>query len=209
MLQSPRGGRTVESVMAEIGPEMSHRWGERFVPAGLPWPPAKITLLALKEEKRLEVWTARGGQWAHVRDYAVKAASGGSGPKLREGDRQVPEGVYRIAGLNPNSSYHLSMKLNYPSEADQERARLDGRTNLGGDIFIHGRAGSVGCLAMGDVAIEELFVLVRSAGADNVQVILVPHDWRDGRPFVRPAESPAWVDELYAELGREVAAYGR
>ena len=209
VLHSPRGHRTVESVMAVLGPEMSRRWRERFAALGLDWPPKSITLLAFKEEKRLEVWAAHGQRRVHVRDYPIKAASGVAGPKLREGDRQVPEGVYRLVGLNPNSSYHLSMKLNYPNPADQAWARLDGRTNPGGDIFIHGRSASIGCLAMGDPAIEELFVLIRLAGVDNVTVLLVPYDCRIGRPLVRPTESPAWVDDVYAELQHELAGYAR
>jgi len=210
MLQSPRGSRTVDSVMAEIGPEMSRRWQERLAPLSVPWPPAQLTLIGLKEEKRLEVWAGReGGGWVFVCDYPIKAASGVAGPKLREGDRQVPEGVYCLEGLNPNSSYHLSMKVSYPRPADRERAERDGRTNLGGDIFIHGRDASIGCLAMGDPAIEELFTLVASAGKDKVKVLLAPHDCRDGRRLVRPEESPVWVGEVYAELERELAAYKR
>ena len=73
----------------------------------------------------------------------------------------MPEGVYRIVALNPNSSYHLSMKLDYPTEFDLSKARAEGRTRPGSDIFIHGKAVSIGCVAVGDDAIEEIFVLVR------------------------------------------------
>lgn len=89
------------------------------------------------------------------------AASGGPGPKLREGDLQVPEGVYRLTAFNPNSSYHLSLRVDYPNAEDRAAedravARSDRRTSLGGDIFIHGKAVSIGCLAIGDPGIEEL-----------------------------------------------------
>jgi len=199
--------RTVAEVVAEIGPEMANRWREVLTPAGIDWPPPGVALLALKEEKRLEVWARHGNRWLRIRDYPVLAASGGPGPKLRQGDQQVPEGVYRIVGLNPNSSYHLSMKLNYPNAADLQRAERDGRTNLGGDIFIHGRAVSIGCLAMGDAAIEELFVLVHAVGLPSVKVVIVPNDLRQDRPIHRAEDDAPWVDDLYGELRREIAAF--
>ena len=75
-----------------------------------------------------------------------------------EGDKQVPEGFYRIELLNPNSRYHLSLRVNYPNADDIERAREDRRDllNLGGDIMIHGGAESIGCIAIGNPAIEHL-----------------------------------------------------
>jgi murein L,D-transpeptidase YafK len=124
------------------------------------------------------VWVETSGQVVFIHSYSVLAASGHNGPKLREGDRQVPEGFYRITSLNPNSSYHLSIKLNYPNAFDQQHADEEGRDHLGGDIFIHGKAASIGCLAMGDPAIEELFVMVEKVGRSNVQVIIAPHDPR-------------------------------
>jgi L,D-transpeptidase catalytic domain len=95
------------------------------------------------------VWVETSGQVVFIHSYSVLVASGHNGPKLREGDRQVPEGFYRITSLNPNSSYHLSIKLNYPNAFDQQHADEEGRDRLGGDIFIHGKAASIGCLAMG------------------------------------------------------------
>ncbi|NJN46820.1 MAG: L,D-transpeptidase family protein [Candidatus Competibacteraceae bacterium] len=95
--------------------------------------------------------------WQPIKHYPVLAASGTLGPKLCEGDRQVPEGIYRIKSLNPNSAYHLSLELDYPNAFDLRQAERDGRNNPGSAICIHGKAVSVGCLAMGDTAIEELY----------------------------------------------------
>jgi murein L,D-transpeptidase YafK len=142
-----------------------------------------------------------------VRDYPVLAASGGPGPKLRQGDLQVPEGFYKILWLNPMSSYHLSMKLDYPNAFDRAQAAREGRTQLGGDIFIHGRDVSIGCLALGDPAIEELFVLVNDVGVGRVRVLIAPHDLRR-HPRPTPA-APAWLDGLYVRLERELRRYPR
>ncbi len=66
-----------------------------------------------------------------------------------------------IEYLNPNSKFHLSMKVSYPNSFDREMAKLDNRDNLGGDIMIHGSNRSVGCIPIGDGGIEELYFLVK------------------------------------------------
>jgi len=132
--------------------------------------------------------------------------SGGPGPKLREGDFQIPEGIYRVIWLHPNSQYHLSMKLDYPNAFDREQARRDGRTNLGGDIFIHGKDISIGCLAVGDPAIEELFVLAARVGVQRVTTVVAPWDLRRRPPPDLSAHLP-WATALYARLSRTLAGF--
>ena len=114
------------SYNAEAVDEYGARAAERFMPyfhsAEVKYPPEKLILLGLKKENRLEVWAKTGERITFIYSYPVLAASGMLGPKLREGDRQVPEGFYSIISLNPNSSYHLSMELNYPNTLDQKYA---------------------------------------------------------------------------------------
>ena len=205
VLASAAGPRSVGDVVRRYGPAAEARLGPFFASAKVEYPPKGLTLLALKEEKRLELWAESGGAPTFVRSYKIRRASGGPGPKLREGDGQVPEGLYRLAGLNPNSSYHLSMKLDYPNAHDRRQAALEGRTRLGGDIFIHGKEVSIGCLAMGDEAIEELFVLASRVDRRNISVALAPRDFRKRPPAM--TSGSAWVDRLYARLGREMARY--
>ena len=194
-----RGPRTVADVVALYGPEARARMRPHFARAGVAYPPKEIAILVFKRERRVAIWARGNGPWKFVRDYPVFAASGHAGPKLREGDRQVPEGVYRIEHLNPNSSYHLSMKVSYPNAFDRRMAKLDGRTNLGGDIFIHGKNVSIGCVALGDRAIEELFTLVAQTGHGKVRVILAPNDLRTARAVMH-REAPEWVRELYRSV---------
>jgi len=204
-----RGRRTVADVVARYGPRAEAALKKAFTAAGVTYPPRRIALLVFKKEKRLELWAGADGRWAFARSYPVTAASGHAGPKLREGDRQVPEGAYRVVALNPNSSYHLSMKLDYPNEADRRRAREDGRTDPGGDIFIHGKAVSIGCVAVGDRAIEELFVLTAAVGRANVEVLIAPNDLRDGRPAETHPSDPPWADERREAIRRRLAAFPR
>lgn len=177
----PPKPRTVANVLAAIGPEVDERLHPDFQRAGVAYPPPRLIMLAFKRERRLELHAADGsGKYHFVRSYPILAASGGDGPKLREGDSQVPEGFYRIELLNPNSRYHLSLRVNYPNPEDCARAAAAGRdlASLGGDIMIHGGAASVGCLAMGDPAAEDLFVLAARTGLDAIEVIIVPRDLR-------------------------------
>lgn len=157
--------------------------------------------MGLKEERRLEVWAPAGPAWKRLRAYPVLAASGTAGPKLREGDLQVPEGVYRLTAFNPNSSYHLSVRVDYPNADDRAVARAENRTRLGGDIYIHGKAVSIGCLAIGDPSIEELYVLLADVGLARTTVILSPR--ADPRP---DPGAPSWIAERYARLRRELEA---
>lgn len=199
------GQRSVSDVLRLYGPESVERLMPFFKRAGVDYPPRELTLLALKAERRMEIWAPdRNGTNKLIRTYDIQAASGSRGPKLREGDRQVPEGVYKLVLLNPNSNYHLSMKLNYPNSFDLMHAAMEGRNHPGGEIFIHGKAVSAGCLAMGDLTIEELFVLVSHVGKENVKVVIAPHDPRQRALMPASSDMPEWVPELYQTIAYEV-----
>ena len=151
-----RGQFTVAERLDQFGTSATQRLQVYFQQANLDFPPPKIALLAFKDSKQLQLYAPnKQGAWQWVHTYPIQAASGGLGPKLREGDKQVPEGLYQVELLNPNSLFHVSLRLNYPNAFDKQMAALDGREQLGGDIMIHGKAKSIGCLAMGDPAAEE------------------------------------------------------
>ena len=206
----PDKPRTIEQVLAALGPSVERRLRPAFERAGLAWPPRNLTLLAFKAEKRLELYASGAEKKPHfVLSYPILAASGVPGPKLREGDKQVPEGFYRIELLNPNSRYHLSLRVNYPNGDDIGRAREDGRdlSSLGGDIMIHGGSASIGCLALGDPAVEELFVLAARAGLDNVRLIIAPRDFRQGNMAAAPGNAPVWTSALHDRLRWEIGNF--
>ncbi len=127
---------------------------------GVTYPPKRLLFRAFKTEKRLDVWVGNAsGKLKRFKSYPILAMSGKTGPKRKEGDRQVPEGIYQIDRFNPKSQFHLSLGINYPNAADKVFAD---REAPGSDIFIHGSNKSIGCLAMGDPAIEEIYTLARS-----------------------------------------------
>jgi L,D-transpeptidase catalytic domain len=201
------GEKTVSDRLSEFGVVVHARLQPRFREIGVDYPPKKLILVGLKQERQLEVWVSDGSHdFRFLKAYPILAASGTIGPKLREGDRQVPEGLYKIESLNPNSRFHLALRVNYPNDFDKEHGRRDGRTNLGGDIMIHGSAVSIGCLAMGDQAAEDLFVLAAETGIKNISVILTPLDFRVRDLPSNSPPSPSWTPELYSEVRKALAS---
>ena len=193
--------KTVADRLQEYGPAARARLKPFFDAKQVPYPPARLTLVGLKAEKTLEIYAAGANQdLQFIRAYPILGASGGPGPKLREGDRQVPEGIYPVEWLNPNSLYHLSFRIGYPNDFDRENAKLESRTNLGGDIMLHGGSGSVGCLAMGDPASEDFFVLAADTGISNITIILSPVDFRQGKTVTITDTFPKWTDGLYQTI---------
>jgi len=203
----PPQPRTVEQVVRALADPVRQRLEPAFQKAGVSYPPAQMMLRAFKAEKRIDLLAASvEGPLRPILSWPVLAASGEAGPKLREGDRQVPEGFYRIELLNPNSRFHLSLRVNYPNPDDLARAREEGReiSQLGGDIMIHGGAASIGCLAIGDEAVEELFVLAAQTGLDAIELVIFPGDFRAGPPPAPPDSAPAWTSDLHEALKREL-----
>lgn len=194
------GKKSVEEVVAQYSDKTKGKLSPLFAKEGISYPPKNLALIAYKDSDMLEVWGANDDRmFKKITTYPILAASGEPGPKLVEGDRQVPEGIYKIIGFNPNSSYHVSMKLNYPNEFDLKHAKAEGRASPGTNIFIHGRDVSIGCLAIGDPAIEDLFTLVYETGRSNAQVIISPSNPGLAK-LVVPSGAPDWTIDLYNKI---------
>jgi murein L,D-transpeptidase YafK len=118
-----------------------------------------ILVRVYKKESELEVWKRVNGQYAHLKTYPICRWSGQLGPKVKEGDRQAPEGFYTInpGQMNPNSSFYLSFDTGYPNAFD----RAHGRT--GKYLMVHGDCSSSGCYAMTDEGIAEVYAIAREA----------------------------------------------
>jgi murein L,D-transpeptidase YafK len=137
-----------------------------------------VFIRIFKEESLLEVWIRSGAEYQHLKDYFICAYSGTLGPKLQEGDRQSPEGFYKVKKyqLNPNSKYHLSFNLGFPNVYDRAYERT------GSFLMVHGNCVSDGCYAMTDEKIEEIYMLVEGAlqkGQKYVQVHAFPFRMTD------------------------------
>jgi len=197
--------KTVAERVQQCGPAAHARLQPHFQRAGITYPPQRIALVGLKSERTLQLYAASGSGWKFIRAYPILGASGGLGPKLREGDRQVPEGIYPIDLLNPNSRHEIAMQIGYPNAFDREQAKHEGRAELGGEIMIHGDHTSIGCLAVGDEASAELFVLTADTGLTNVTVILAPVDFRTRNSVSEINDLPAWTTELYAQIKSRLA----
>jgi murein L,D-transpeptidase YafK len=135
---------------------------------------APIFIRIFKEESELELWKQRDdGRFYHFKTYPICNWSGDLGPKIRYGDRQAPEGFYRVAReqMNPDSKFHLAMNLGYPNAFDRAHQR-DGNF-----LMIHGKCKSAGCYAMTDGLMEEIYAIARESflgGNDGFQVHAFP-----------------------------------
>src|SRR3954453_20466726 len=119
-----------------------------------------ILVRLFKQEAELEVWKqTRNGQFALLKTYPICRWSGDLGPKVREGDRQAPEGFYSInpGQMNPQSAYYLSFNTGYPNAFDKALGRS------GSQLMVHGDCSSRGCYAMTDEQIAEIYSLGRGA----------------------------------------------
>lgn len=197
---------TVASIVQEYGDAARQRLKKHFEQVHLSYPPKSIILLGLKAEKTLQIYgTDEKGELHYICTYPILGNSGVLGPKLKEGDKQMPEGFYRIREFEPNSSYHVALRVDYPSEFDKARGKEDGRENLGSDIMIHGDNRSIGCLAMGDPASEDLFVLVNDVGIPNTELIMSPYDFRKPIPEgITLPDQPSWIKPLYEDLKKRL-----
>lgn len=127
-----------------------------FDEAGVTFPPHDVLYRAFKHEDEFEVWAGDKDQpMKLIATWGICAASGELGPKRAEGDLQVPEGYYKVGYFHPMSSYYLSALVDYPNASDRKR----GGPNPGGQILIHGRCASIGCLSMTDERIEEIYLI--------------------------------------------------
>jgi murein L,D-transpeptidase YafK len=199
LLAWPRMGRSMlESTgagVADRAAAAAARVRPRLEPAlsaqGLHWG-APAFLRVFKRERIVELWLqADDGRFRQFKSYPICAYSGALGPKTRQGDEQAPEGFYRVARaqLNPRSRFHLAFNLGYPNDYD----RAQGYT--GDFLMVHGHCVSVGCYAMGDAAIEEIYSLVDAAlaaGQAAVEVQALPFRLDDGA--IEAQRASPWRD---------------
>jgi murein L,D-transpeptidase YafK len=197
------------SVLAQVGVASSRRAAQaeqrvrddlttRLHAIGADWG-APVFVRIFKQERELEIWArTSSGAYALLDTWPVCTYSGALGPKQREGDGQAPEGIYQVGAgqLNPHSSYHLSFDLGYPNAFDRAHART------GSYLMVHGSCVSIGCYAMTDAGIEEIYSLVAAAlahGQRQVQVHALP--FRFSGDWERDHAASPWRD-----FWRELAA---
>jgi len=136
----------------------------------------QLFIMGFKREQKLEVWINEKGKdtysLLHVYDFC--SSSGTLGPKRKEGDLQIPEGIYEINHFNPESNFYLSLGINYPNKADKI---LGDPNHPGSSIYIHGNCVTIGCIPITDEKIKELYVLAveaRNNGQKKIPVYIFP-----------------------------------
>lgn len=157
-----------QSAYKRIAPKLIHAMQKKGHHLGDP-----VFIRLFKQERELEVWLRNGLTYDHFKTYSICYNSGKLGPKIKEGDKQSPEGFYTVGAnqLNPNSDYHLSFNLGFPNEYDRSHNRT------GSLLMIHGRCSSAGCFAMTDFRMDEIYAIVESAiiaGQHQIPIHIFP-----------------------------------
>jgi murein L,D-transpeptidase YafK len=158
---------------------------------------APVYLRVFKFEGVVEVWMQRQDQFDLFEVYPICVNSGKFGPKLKEGDKQAPEGFYEITTkqLNPKSKYYLALNMGYPNAYDQSHGRT------GKHLMIHGACVSTGCYALTNENIKEVYSLVNAAlsnGQESVPVHAFP--FRMTRETLTKYKNHKWIDFWVNEL---------
>lgn len=153
-----------------------------------------VFIRIFKAEKILELWVKKNDKFVLFKHYPICIYSGRLGPKIRPGDGQSPEGFYRIGlgQMNPYSSYHLSFNLGYPNAHDRANQRT------GDFLMVHGNCVSIGCYAMGDAAIDEIYILMEAAlrgGQSSIDVHIFPFRYDSTKIVWKKSQwQPFWSD---------------
>jgi murein L,D-transpeptidase YafK len=199
--QTVPASRRSREALARVTPRLTAALREKDLSLGSP-----MYVRVFKLEKQLEVWIRRGGDYyEHFKTYPICAYSGGLGPKLKDGDHQSPEGFYQVrpAQMNPLSRFHLSIDLGYPNAYDRANKRT------GSGLMVHGNCVSVGCYAMTDAGIEEIYALADAAlraGQSAIPFHLFP--FRPTHQNLRAYPNARWAP-FWADLKRAYDIFAR
>ncbi len=172
-----------------------------------------VLLRLFKQESQLELWMKRGDRFALAMTIPICAWSGTLGPKLKEGDGQSPEGFYLVSArqLNPQSHYYRALNTGFPNAYDEAQGRT------GSFLMIHGDCLSIGCYAMTDAGIDDIYTAVESAlgnGETEVPVQIFPFRLsaenlaaREASPWIGFWQNLAEGDRLFTATGLPPRAF--
>ena len=183
--EAPATNPRAENLIAKTKEKIEQELRQKGFAAGQP-----IYVRIFKLPGTLEIWMNKGRGYDLFKTYQICNYSGFPGPKVNEGDWQSPEGFYSVSAkqMKPNSQYHLAFDIGYPNELDTSKNRS------GNLIMVHGDCQSVGCFAMGDNRIEEIYMLAHAAlmkGQERFNVHIFPFQMTD-KNMHKFATSP-WI----------------
>lgn len=197
---SPSIERSSSSIAAARESVLAAEFAAKNLKLGSP-----VFIRVYKQTSKMELWIRQGSRYVLFKAYRICRWSGGLGPKMYEGDRQSPEGLYHITSddLIVNPRWHRAMNINFPNRFDV----VNGRGGSG--ILIHGKCGSIGCFAIEDGNVEEVYDAVRAAlhnGQARIPVLALPFSFAKFAPAV---SDTAHMNEFWADLRRADILFDR
>ena len=189
---------TVESRIADFGKDVEKRLALKEIPN-------QLRILVLKAEKQVELWgRMKNGTWVKINYYPIFTLPEKKGPKLSKDELKTPEGIYKIASLDPDNICKLAIKLDYPSQEDKEIAKKEGRSpeTMEADFLIHGFGFTKGNISLTNEGMEDMFYLIHKLGKENVRVLISPGDFRKDP---ETSAEKAWLQKRYEELKQQMS----
>jgi hypothetical protein len=189
---------TVESRVKDCQKKVEKKLGLKEIPT-------EVKILFLKAEKQVEIWGKESDdKWRKLNFYPILGIPEEPGPKLAANELKTPEGIYKIAELDPNSNFYLALKLDYPSAEDKEIAESENRdlNALTTDFLVHGFGYSKQNISVTDGAMEAIFYLAWKVGLDKISVLISPMDFRI-EPLPQNIK-PEWLQKRYERLKQEI-----
>jgi murein L,D-transpeptidase YafK len=162
----------------------------------------QLFIRGFKKEKKLEAWVKEKGKdtFTLLTTYDFCSTSGTAGPKRKEGDLQIPEGIYHINHFNPSSNFYLSLGVSYPNASDRI---LSDKKHPGGAIYVHGNCVTIGCIPITDEKIKELYVLAveaRNNGQEKIPIHIFPSKLDDSSLTALEQENGKMHDAFWRNL---------
>ncbi len=186
LAQVPSSSRSTEAIN-RVKPKLEKELEAKKIKYG-----SAIFIRIFKESEELEVWVKNENLFQKFKTFKICTyGSEGFGPKEKDGDGKAPEGFYTVSArdMNPVSNFHLSFNLGYPNEYDKSHRRT------GSALMVHGRCVSIGCYAMTDAGIEEIYALADGAlraGQRSFMVHIFPYRMTDEN--MKKNHSHKWID---------------
>ncbi len=191
IIEIPSSPRSIEAVQ-RVKPLLENELNKKELTWG-----AAVFIRIIKKNNSLELYLKKGTNYQLFKSYPICYFSGNISPKTKQGDNQAPEGFYEVrpSQLNPNSNYHLAFNLGYPNAYDKAHKYT------GNYLMVHGNCVSIGCYAMTDEKIEEIYALIQAA-FENGQKVIQVHCF----PFEMTTENlKKYADHKYAAFWQNLS----
>lgn len=195
---------SVHKRLLEFRGRAEAQWKPLFLQHNISFPPQHVSLILFKRDKKLFLYAGKNeNETQLLKTYRILGSNERVGPKLNDSDKQIPEGIYKLASLNPGSSPQLALKIDFPNDFDRRMAEKDSRDSFRSQVLVHSGATSDSNVALKEQDMEELYTLASISEVSSWRFVFAPFDLRIEAREIK-SNSPQWIDDLDQQLMREL-----